>query len=177
MRQKARRGRTLSDRGRRLREGGARSDRKGSRSARPGSHRPGVPQVRRNSSRSSKCSSGSGKRRFRIEAAERERAGCCRDQAEHPVVFVPMEGGWRLGVQTDGLTNGLISVFVPGSPVRIQGRSFPFRRPTFDLPASKLVAALNCVRRRARGASALGAQWPAKAQRRFVFRVALRTAT
>ena len=35
---------------------------------------------------------------------------------EHPVVFVPMEGGWQLGVQTEALSHGLVSVFVPGAP-------------------------------------------------------------
>ena len=36
--------------------------------------------------------------------------------AELPVVFVPMEGGWQLGVQTEALSEGLVSIFVPGAP-------------------------------------------------------------
>jgi len=36
--------------------------------------------------------------------------------AELPVVFVPMEGGWQLGVQTEALSGGLVSIFVPGAP-------------------------------------------------------------
>ena len=32
---------------------------------------------------------------------------------ELTVVFVPMEGGWQLGVQTEALSNGLVSIFVP----------------------------------------------------------------
>ena len=35
--------------------------------------------------------------------------------AELPVVFVPMEGGWQLGVQTETLSEGLVSIFVPGA--------------------------------------------------------------
>ena len=38
------------------------------------------------------------------------------DIGELPVVFVPMEGGWQLGVQTETLSNGLVSIFVPGAP-------------------------------------------------------------
>ena len=55
---------------------------------------------------------------------------------ELPVVFVPMKGGWQLGVQTEALSDGLVSIFVPGAPTRIPGRSFSFRRTMFDLPAS-----------------------------------------
>jgi hypothetical protein len=29
--------------------------------------------------------------------------------------FVPMEGGWQLGVQTEALSDGLVSIFVPGT--------------------------------------------------------------
>ena len=36
--------------------------------------------------------------------------------AELPVVFVPMEGGWQLGVQTETLSGGLVAIFVPGAP-------------------------------------------------------------
>ena len=56
--------------------------------------------------------------------------------AEHPVVFVPMEGGWQLGVQTEALSGGLVSSSSPARQTRIPGRSFSFRRTTFGLPAS-----------------------------------------
>ena len=56
--------------------------------------------------------------------------------AELPVVFVPMEGGWQLGVQTEALSDGLVSIFVPARRTRIPGRSFSFRRTSFGLPAS-----------------------------------------
>ena len=56
--------------------------------------------------------------------------------AELPVVFVPMEGGWQLGVQTEALSGGLVSCSCPARQTRIPGRSFSFRRTTFDLPAS-----------------------------------------
>ena len=51
---------------------------------------------------------------------------------ELPVVFVPMEGGWQLGVQTEALSGGLVSIFVPGpdGPGRSHaGRSRPGHRP------------------------------------------------
>jgi uncharacterized membrane protein len=83
--------------------------------------------------------------------------------AEHPVVFVPMEGGWQLGVQTEEVSDGLVSIFVPGAPDPHSGSVFFF--PTDRvLPAGvKLVAALNCLRRCGAGAAALSANWPAEA--------------
>jgi uncharacterized membrane protein len=45
---------------------------------------------------------------------------------ELPVVFVPMEGGWQLGVQTEALGNGLVSIFVPGAPNPHSGSVFFF---------------------------------------------------
>jgi uncharacterized membrane protein len=55
---------------------------------------------------------------------------------ELPVVFVPMEGGWQLGVQTEALSDGLVSIFVPGAPNPHSGSVFSFRRTPFGLPAS-----------------------------------------
>jgi uncharacterized membrane protein len=55
---------------------------------------------------------------------------------ELPVVFVPMEGGWQLGVQTEALSNGLVSIFVPGAPIPHSGSFFSFRRTLFGLRAS-----------------------------------------
>ena len=46
--------------------------------------------------------------------------------AELPVVFVPMEGGWQLGVQIEALSNGLVSIFVPGAPNPHSGSVFFF---------------------------------------------------
>ena len=81
--------------------------------------------------------------------------------AELPVVFVPMEGGWQLGVRTEALSNDLISVFVPGAPDPHSGSVFFFSADNV-LPAGvKMAAALNCLRRCGTGASALGANWPA----------------
>ena len=53
-----------------------------------------------------------------------------------PVVFVPMEGGWQLGLQTEPLGDGLVPIFVPGAPNPHSGQSFSFPRPSFALPAS-----------------------------------------
>jgi L-lactate dehydrogenase len=53
-----------------------------------------------------------------------------------PVVFVPMEGGWRLGLQTEPLGDRLVPIFVPGAPNPHSGQSFSFPRPSFALPAS-----------------------------------------
>ena len=79
---------------------------------------------------------------------------------ELPVVFVPMEGGWQLGVQTDALSNGLVSIFVPGAPNPHSGSVFFFSTDVVRPAGIKLAAGLNCLRRCGAGASALGANWP-----------------
>jgi uncharacterized membrane protein len=79
---------------------------------------------------------------------------------ELPVVLAPMEGGWQLGVQTEALRNGLVSIFVPGAPNPHSGLVFFFSTVRV-LPAGiKLAAGLGCLRRCGAGASALGASWP-----------------
>ena len=80
---------------------------------------------------------------------------------ELPVVFVPMEGGWQLGVQTDTLSNGLVSIFVPGAPNPHSGAVFFFSADTVRPAGVKLITGLNCLKRCGRNASALGANWPA----------------
>jgi uncharacterized membrane protein len=79
---------------------------------------------------------------------------------ELPVVFVPMEGGWQLGVQTEALSNGLVSIFVPGAPNPHSGSVFFFSTDSVRPAGIKLAAGLNCLRRCGVGASALGAAWP-----------------
>jgi uncharacterized membrane protein len=76
---------------------------------------------------------------------------------ELPVVFVPMEGGWQLGVQTDALSNGLVSIFVPGAPNPHSGSVLFFSTEVARPAGIKLAAGLNCLRRCGAGASALGA--------------------
>jgi uncharacterized membrane protein len=83
--------------------------------------------------------------------------------AELPVVFVPMEGGWQLGVQTEALSGGLVSIFVPGAPDPHSGSVFFFSKDNVRPAGIKLAVALNCLRRCGAGASALGAKWPAEA--------------
>ena len=83
--------------------------------------------------------------------------------AELPVVFVPMEGGWQIGVQTEALSDGMVSIFVPGAPNPHSGSVFFFSRDTVRPAGIKLAVALNCLRRCGAGASALGAKWPAGA--------------
>ena len=82
---------------------------------------------------------------------------------ELPVVFVPMEGGWQLGVQTEALSDGLVSIFVPGAPNPRSGSVFFFSSDNVRPAGVKLAAALNCLRRCGAGASELGAKWPAGA--------------
>jgi uncharacterized membrane protein len=79
---------------------------------------------------------------------------------ELPVVFVPMEGGWQIGVQTETLSNGLVSIFVPGAPNPHSGSVFFFPTEVVRPAGIKLAAGLNCLRRCGAGASALGASWP-----------------
>ncbi len=83
--------------------------------------------------------------------------------AELPVVFVPMEGGWQLGVQTEAVSGGLVSIFVPGAPDPHSGSVFFFSKDNVRPAGIKLAVALNCLRRCGAGASALGAKWPAEA--------------
>jgi hypothetical protein len=64
--------------------------------------------------------------------------------AEHPVVFVPMEGGRQLGVQTEALSGGLVSVFVPVAPDPHSGSVFFFSKDSVRPAGVKLAAALNC---------------------------------
>ena len=79
---------------------------------------------------------------------------------ELPLVFVPMEGGWQLGVQTEALSNGLVSIFVPGAPNPHSGSVFFFSTDIVRPAGIKLAAALGCLRRCGAGASTLGASWP-----------------
>ncbi len=81
---------------------------------------------------------------------------------ELPVVFVPMEGGWQLGVQTEALSDGLVSIFAPGAPDPHSGAVLFFSSDNVRPAGIKLVAALNCLRRWGAGASAIGASWPAR---------------
>jgi len=78
---------------------------------------------------------------------------------ELPVVFVPMEGGWQLGVQTEALSNGLVSIFVPGAPNPHSGSVFFFSTDSVRPAGIKLAAGLGCLRRCGAGASGLGANW------------------
>ena len=66
---------------------------------------------------------------------------------ELPVVFVPMEGGWQLGVQTEALSNGLVSIFVPGAPNPHSGSVFFFPMDIVRPAGIKLATGLNCLRR------------------------------
>jgi uncharacterized membrane protein len=79
---------------------------------------------------------------------------------ELPVVFVPMEGGWQLGVQTEALSNGLVSIFVPGAPNPHSGSVFFFPTDIVRPAGIKMAAGLGCLRRCGAGASALSASWP-----------------
>ncbi len=83
--------------------------------------------------------------------------------AELPLVFVPMEGGWQLGVQTEALSDGLVSIFVPGAPNPHSGSVFFLSTDSIRPAGVKLAVALNCLRRCGAGASAIGASWPPKA--------------
>ena len=77
-----------------------------------------------------------------------------------PVVFVPMEGGWQLGLQTEPLSDGLVPIFVPGAPNPHSGSVFFFPAEIIRPAGVELLAALNCLRRCGAGASALSANWP-----------------
>ena len=83
---------------------------------------------------------------------------------ELPVVFVPMEGGWQLGLQTEALSDGLVSIFVPGAPNPHSGSVFFFPADVIRPAGVELLPALNCLRRCGAGASALRARWPVGAK-------------
>jgi uncharacterized membrane protein len=50
-----------------------------------------------------------------------------------------MEGGWQIGVQTEALSDSMVSIFVPGAPNPHSGSVFFFSRDTVR-PASGDVA-------------------------------------
>ena len=79
---------------------------------------------------------------------------------ELPVVLVPMEGGWQLGVQTEMVSDGLVSIFVPGAPDPHSGAVFFFSTESVRPAGVKMAAALNCLRRCGAGATSLGVNWP-----------------
>jgi hypothetical protein len=91
------------------------------------------------------------------ETGERKRLGV-PEIGELPVI--PMEGGWQLGVQTEALSNGLVSIFVLGAPNPHSGSVFFFSMDIVRPAGIKLAAGLGCLRRCGPGASALGASWP-----------------
>jgi uncharacterized membrane protein len=68
--------------------------------------------------------------------------------------------GGQLGVQTEALSNGLVSIFVPGAPNPHSGSVFFFPTDIVRPAGIKLAAGLGCLRRFGPGASALGASWP-----------------
>jgi uncharacterized membrane protein len=46
------------------------------------------------------------------------------EMVEHPVVLARLGGAWRIGVQTDVVDDGLVTVFVPNSPNSFSGAVF-----------------------------------------------------
>jgi len=77
-----------------------------------------------------------------------------------PVVFVPMEGRWQLGLQTEPAADGLVPIFVPSAPNPHSGSVFFFPADIVRPAGVELVSALNCLRRCGAGALALNANWP-----------------
>jgi uncharacterized membrane protein len=68
------------------------------------------------------------------------------EMAEHPVVLAQLGGAWRLGVQTDIASSGLV-VFIPNSPNTFSGSVFfvaSDRLQPLDVP---LAGALRCLER------------------------------
>jgi uncharacterized membrane protein len=76
------------------------------------------------------------------------------------IVGLPVGRGWQLGVQTEALSNGLVSIFVPGAPNPHSGSVIFFSMDIVRPAGIKLAAGLGCLRRCGAGASALGATWP-----------------
>jgi uncharacterized membrane protein len=70
---------------------------------------------------------------------------------ELPVVFVPMEGGWQLGVQTETLSNGLVSIFIPGAPNPHSGSVFFFPTEVVRPAGIELVTGLTLPQAMRRG--------------------------
>ena len=68
-----------------------------------------------------------------------------------------------MGFQTDTLSNGLVSIFVPGAPNPHSGAVFFFSADTVRPDGIKLIGGLNCLKRCGGKASALDAIWPAGA--------------
>jgi uncharacterized membrane protein len=78
-----------------------------------------------------------------------------QELGKHPVVLAQFGGAWRIGIQVDGINNGLVTVFIPDAPNPHSGAVY-FMPPDQVRPAGvPLAATLNCLKRFGAGSSAL----------------------
>ena len=77
------------------------------------------------------------------------------EMADHPVVFAQLGGGWRIGVQTDVVGEGLVAVFVPNSPNPSSGGVFLVAADRVRPAGAPLAAAMGALRRCGTGTGAL----------------------
>jgi uncharacterized membrane protein len=87
--------------------------------------------------------------------------------AAYPVVYVRFDDSTQLGLRMDELENGLVTVFIPGTP-DAQSGTVHYLAPARVTPANvKLAAAMQCLKGYGAGSRALlrnpcPAEWPPK---------------
>ena len=81
------------------------------------------------------------------------------EMADHPVVLTQLGGAWRIGVQTGGMSGGLVAVFVPNSPNPMSGSVFLVAADSVRPASVPLAAAIGCLRRCGAGSEAFLSQF------------------
>jgi uncharacterized membrane protein len=77
------------------------------------------------------------------------------ETAEYPVVLANLGGAWRIGVQTDELSENLVAVFVPNSPNPLFGGAFLIAADRLRPAGVSLAAAMGALRRCSAGSGTL----------------------
>jgi len=81
------------------------------------------------------------------------------EAAEHPVVFANLGGAWRIGVQTDAVSAGLVAVFIPNSPNPMSGSVFFVPVAQVRPAKAPLSLAIACLRRCGVGSATFGGEF------------------
>ena len=81
--------------------------------------------------------------------------------AQRPVVLAHVGGAWRIGIQMEGETNGLVTVFVPNAPHADSGTVCFLTPDGVKIAGVSIEKAAKCLERYGDGSGALfGAKFP-----------------
>jgi uncharacterized membrane protein len=75
--------------------------------------------------------------------------------AQRPVVLAHVGGAWRIGIQMEGETNGLVTVFLPDAPHANSGTVCFLTPDGIKIAGVSTAAAANCLERFGDGSGAL----------------------